>query len=70
MRDIYVATSDKEKEIVRSVQRTLQIPITGELDEATRMKVRGLQMLFRQPVTGILDESTLAKIGEMRNKHG
>lgn len=69
MRDIYVATNDKEKEIVRNVQRTLHLPITGGIDEATRMKIRGVQLLFKLPVTGILDVKTLGKIEEMRNQH-
>lgn len=70
MRDIYVATNDKEKEIVRNAQRTLHLPITGGIDEATRMKIRGVQMLFKLPVTGILDQKTLDKIDEMRNQYG
>ncbi len=70
MRDIYVATNDKEREIVRNAQRTLRLPVTGGIDEATRMKIRGLQHLFKLPVTGILDEKTLNKIDEMRNANG
>jgi hypothetical protein len=70
MRNIYVATNDKEREIVRNAQRTLQVPITGDIDEATRMKIRGVQWLFKLPVTGILDVKTLDKIDEMRNSHG
>ncbi len=70
MRDIYVATSEEEREIVRTVQRTLQIPQTGEMDTDTRMRIRGMQMLFRLPATGILDEKTMGRINEMRNRHG
>lgn len=70
MRDIYVATNDEEREIVRSVQRTLQIPQTGELDPETRMRIRGMQMLFRLPATGIITEDTLDKINIMRSRHG
>ncbi len=70
MRSIYVSTSKEERDIVRTVQRTLQIAQTGEMDVDTRMRVRGLQMLFRLPATGILDEATLSKINEMRHRHG
>lgn len=70
MRSIYVATNEEERAIVTDVQRTLQIPMTGEMDAETRMRIRGMQMLFRIPATGILDESTLAKLGTLRSAHG
>lgn len=70
MRDIYVVTNDKEREVVIAVQRTLGVPMTGEMDTPTRMKIRGVQALFKLPFTGILDQKTLDKINEMRNQHG
>jgi len=70
MRDIYVSASDEDREIVRTVQRTLQIPQTGEMDTETKKRIRGIQILFRLPATGILTEATMKKINEMRNRHG
>lgn len=70
MRDIYIVSNDEQAEIVRRVQRTLGVPISGELDQQTRMKIRGVQALFKLPFTGILDQKTLAKIEEIRNAHG
>lgn len=65
-RDIYVSTSDVEKDAVRVAQRLFRLTPTGDMDEPTRASLRGLQRLYSLPVTGILDAATAQQIDRMR----
>lgn len=65
-RDIFVSTSDTEKDAVRVAQRVFRLTPTGNLDEPTRSCLRGLQRLTGIPVTGILDSATAVEIDKLR----
>lgn len=65
-RDIFVSTSDVEKDAVRVAQRLFRLTPTGDMDEPTRSSLRGLQRLFGLPVSGILDEATAEEIDRLR----
>lgn len=66
-RDIIAPVSDAEHEAVRTAQRALGLPETGELDEDTKASLRGIQSLFRAPVTGVLDRPTAELIERLRH---
>lgn len=65
-RPIMVATNDKERDVVRHVQKALGWPESGEMDESTKAHLRGLQSLFGLPVTGILDLATAEQVERLR----
>ena len=46
------------------VQRLLGLPLSGVLDEPTRIIVRGLQRQLRLPATGDVEELTAVALGE------
>lgn len=46
------------------VQRLLGLPLTGELDEPTRVAVRGFQRLTGLDPTGDVDDETARALGE------
>lgn len=66
VRDLMVATTEREKESVRVVQRALRLNPTGDLDEPTRASLRGTQRLYGLPVSGILDAATAIVIDGVR----
>jgi hypothetical protein len=65
-RDIIRATTDKEKEAVRTAQLLMRCPINGEMDATTLSHLRGIQKLFGLPVTGCLDAQTAASLDTLR----
>lgn len=52
--------------MVRSLQLVLRIPQTGEMDQATIVKLRGIQKLFNLRVTGFIDEATWNQVNQLR----
>jgi hypothetical protein len=65
--EIVSPVSEAEREAVRTAQRALQLPETGEMCEATRAALRGLQHLVSLPVTGTLNRATADALGRLRN---
>lgn len=65
-RDLIAPASEAEHEAVRTAQRALRVPLTGELDEDTRAALRGAQRLFLLPVTGYLDRATAQALDRLR----
>lgn len=65
-RDIIAPVTEAERAAVRVAQRTLRVPVTGEMDWATKSALRGHQYLFGLGVTGILDRATAELIEKLR----
>lgn len=65
-KDILRPMNERERALVRAAQLVLRIPQTGDMDDATIVRLRGVQRLFNLRVTGFLDEPTWKKINEMR----
>lgn len=65
-REIFVPASEEEREAVRTAQRALRTPETGELDTATRAALRGVQRVFGLPDTGVLDSASAALLDRLR----
>lgn len=66
-RDIFRPTGDFEHKAVRHVQRVLRLPVTGDMDDATRGSLRGVQHVFGLRITGILDKATAEEIENIRS---
>ena len=66
-RDIIRPTTEFEREAVSHAQRVLRLPVTGDMDEATRGSLRGVQHLFGLRMTGILDRATAEEIENIRS---
>lgn len=58
--------NEGEREAVRTAQRALGLDETGNMDEATLVKLRGVQRLFKLPVTGVLDRPTAQALDRLR----
>jgi hypothetical protein len=56
--------------VIKDIQRTLQVPETGEWDDRTVSHIRGLQHLFGLNPTGIVDEGTAVQIERLRSRYG
>lgn len=65
-RTIVAPVSETEREAVRTAQRALRVPETGDMDDATKAALRGVQALFRLPVTGALDQQTAQALDRLR----
>lgn len=65
-RDILTPASDEEREAVRTAQRALRVPVTGEMDTATRTALRAVQYVFGLPAHGSLDRPTAALLDRLR----
>ncbi|MFJ2176394.1 peptidoglycan-binding domain-containing protein [Streptomyces sp. NPDC087851] len=55
-----------EREAMRTAQRALKLPETGDMDPATLAGLRGVQALFKLPVTGVLDRPTAEALDRLR----
>lgn len=65
-RNIIVAVSEQDRECVRHVQHALNVPISGEMDDATKMAVIQVQHVFGLRVTGSINEATAQQIERLR----
>lgn len=65
-RDIISPVTEAERDAVRVAQRALRVPVTGEMDGATKSALRGHQYFFGLMVTGILDRATAEHIERLR----
>jgi hypothetical protein len=65
-RDIITPAADDEREAVRTAQRALCIPPSGEMDGLTRARLRGVQWMFGLDVTGILNGPTAVALDRLR----
>ncbi|WP_413114798.1 peptidoglycan-binding domain-containing protein [Streptomyces sp. CY1] len=63
---IIAPANEAEHEAVRTAQRALRVPETGEMDDATKTALRGVQTLFKLPVTGVLDNETASALDRLR----
>ena len=64
--EILAPHTEVEREAVKTAQRALQVPETGELDEGTRASLRGIQRLLGLPVSGVLDAPTATALERLR----
>lgn len=66
-RSIIIApATEAEREAVKTAQRALKRPETGELDDGTKASLRGIQRLVGLPVTGVLDSDTAEALERLR----
>lgn len=65
-RVIIAPATEAEREAVRTAQRALRVPETGDMDAATKTALRGVQGLFKLPVTGVLDRHTAQALDRLR----
>lgn len=65
-RAIIAAVSEQDRECVRHVQQALNVPETGEMDEATRMAIIQVQTVFGLRVTGSINEATAQQVERLR----
>jgi hypothetical protein len=63
---IIAPTTEAEREAVRTAQRALEIPETGDMDDTTKAALRGLQRLLGVPVSGVLDMQTAEGLERLR----
>lgn len=56
-------------DVIKDLQRTLQVPETGVLDDATVSHIKGLQHVFGIPPTGTIDLATAIQIERIRNRY-
>jgi hypothetical protein len=56
-------------DVIKDIQRTLQVPETGEMDSATVNHIKGLQHVLDLRPTGIIDEQTAIQIERLRNRY-
>lgn len=54
---------------IRDIQRTLNVPETGEMDARTISHIRGLQQLLDITPTGVVDKATAIQIERIRNRY-
>lgn len=54
---------------IKDLQRTLQVPETGEMDERTVSHIKGLQHVFGIPASGVIDLATAVQIERIRNRY-
>lgn len=65
-RTIIVEVNEQDRECVRHVQQVLNVPVTGRMDDATRMAVVRVQTLFGLNVNGSINEATAQQIERLR----
>lgn len=65
-RVIIAPANEGERDAVRTAQRALRVPETGEMDETTKAALRGVQSIHRLPVTGVLDGPTAEALDRLR----
>ncbi|MFD3531980.1 peptidoglycan-binding protein [Streptomyces sp. NPDC058664] len=65
-RVIIAPANAAEREAVKTAQRALRLPDTGDMDEPTRSALRGVQQLFKIPVSGVLDRPTCEALDRLR----
>lgn len=58
-----------DADVVRDIQRTLQVPQTGVWDHQTVSHLKGLQQVFGLPATGVIDLMTAIQIERLRNRY-
>lgn len=58
-----------DADTIRDLQRTLQVPQTGEMDDRTVSHIMGLQHVFGIPPTGVIDLATAIQIERIRNRY-
>lgn len=58
-----------KSDVIKDIQRTLNVPQTGEMDDRTVSHIRGLQYLFGIEGTGIIDLETAIEIERLRNRY-
>lgn len=63
---IIAPATEAERDAVRTAQRALRRPETGELDDGTKASLRGMQRLVGLPVTGVLDTKTAEALERLR----
>ncbi|OEJ24300.1 hypothetical protein AS594_07155 [Streptomyces agglomeratus] len=63
---IIAPANTAEREAVKTAQRALRLPETGDMDNATKAALRGVQNLFKLPVTGVLDRATAEALDRLR----
>lgn len=56
-------------DVIKDIQRTLQVPETGEMDSTTVNHIKGLQHVLDLSPTGIVDEPTAIQIERLRNRY-
>lgn len=65
-RTVIAPTTVADRECVSHVQRVLDLPVTGEMDTATKQGVISVQTIFGLPITGAIDERTARQIERLR----
>ncbi len=65
-RHVIVATTTDDHECVRHVQQVLEVPVTGEMDTATKTAIIQVQHIFSLPVTGSINIDTARQIERLR----
>lgn len=56
-------------DVIKDIQRTLQVPQTGVLDARTTSHIRGLQHVLDIRPSGIIDLETAIQIERLRNRY-
>jgi murein L,D-transpeptidase YcbB/YkuD len=54
---------------IKDIQRTLQVPETGEMDSTTVNHIKGLQHVFGLSGDGVIDEATAVEIERLRSRY-
>lgn len=66
-RVIIAPANEREREAVRTAQRALDVPVTGEMDDATKRALRAAQARLRLPVLGVLDRPTAELLDRLKH---
>jgi hypothetical protein len=65
-RTVIAVVNDSDRECVCHVQAVFEIPVTGEMDTATKEHIISVQTVFGLPITGAIDERTARQIERLR----
>lgn len=55
-------------DVIRDIQRTLSVPMSGVMDEATVTHIKGLQCVLGLRPSGIVDRDTAIQIQRLRDR--
>lgn len=66
-RVIIAPANEGEREAVRTAQRALGLPVSGEMDDATKRALRAVQARFKLPVTGVLDRAAAEVLDQLKH---
>lgn len=66
-RVIIAPANEGEREAVKTAQRALDVPVTGEMDDATKRALRAVQARLRLPVLGVLDRPTAEALDRLKH---